>query len=279
MGVSYVYVKDRFVPVSQAAVSIAERGFRYGDGVFETLRIHDSAPYQWELHLNRLTRGLYYVRIDFDTAILEPLVHTLITRNQLHNGLLRLSISRGEGGRGYLPKPGAPPTLVMETFPLPAPPKAEVSLWHSSHHPVNYEGHKTSQGLIPTLARLEAQENQCFEALLSREDGTVMEASGANLFWLKDEVLYTPAFDTGVLQGTIREAVLRLSPWPVEEGRYGLRDLRDADGVVLTNVGWLVLPVSRLEPQGYHWQSQALADRLRCLIDTDMSTYATRSYA
>lgn len=274
---SFVYLNHHLIPQAEARIPIGDRGFRFGDGVFETIRVVQTAPYQWEYHLQRLIQGLETLRIIFDTNTLLENCKTLITKNQLSDGFLRIAISRGVGSQGYLPT-ATTPTLVIETLPLVAPPDKPVTLWLSSYQkpmPASLPLHaKTMQGLNSTLARMEARDHQCFEALLLNHEGQICEGSSSNIFWVKEGALYTPSLDAGVLPGSMREAILRLSPLPVVQGLFPLEALHMAEEVFLTNVAWRALPVSALEPTGYGWQKHSVTETLNSLIHEDMVRHA-----
>lgn len=275
---SYVYVKNRFVPRADAVISVQERGFRFGDGLFETIRLIQGVPYQWDLHMARLNEGLKQLNIAFDTKNLHSITNELIVKNRASEGFLRLSVSRGIGSRGFLPMEETIPTLVVETLlPVESTPETS-SLWLSSWQkpdkkalPVHI---KTMQGLNSTLARIEAQENQCIEALLLGGDNHICEGSSSNIFWVKDEILYTPSIDCGVLAGTIREAILRQDIFPVKQGFYSLEDLKTADEVFITNVAWLILPIAALQPQNWRWEKTHAANALKLWLKKDMQVYA-----
>lgn len=280
----FAYVNHAFVLAEEAQVSILERGFRFGDGIFETIRIFRSTPYQWESHLARINAGLQALRIPFDTETLFPLIQELIARNQQKDGFVRLSISRGIGSRGYLPvTTESSALLVIETTPAATVPEEAVPLWLSRYQKPAPEALpvacKLMQGVNPTLARMEAADNHCFEALQLGNQGQVCEGSSSNIFWVKEGVLHTPSLASGILAGTVREAVLRLSPLPVNEAIFTLDSLQTAEEVFMTNTAWLVLPVVSLAPLGWAWQAHSVASRLRTLIEEDMVRYAERHTA
>lgn len=276
----YAYVKNAFVPIADAKISVEERGFRFGDGVFETITIYDGVPYQWEWHMKRLSSGCEALKIPADVEPLKEICAELIRRNCGGHCVLRIYISRGIGSRGYLPyatERSAGSTLVIETFEKQPEVSEPVSLWLSSYEkpsstvlPVE---HKLAQGLNSTLARMEAMEHGCFEALQLGSQGQIAEASAANIFWREEGHLYTPSLECGCLAGTTREAVLRLSPSPIKQGVFGLDALARADAVFLTNAGFLVAPVQELKPQNMRWNSEALSAEVKAWLKRDIAAY------
>ena len=273
----YAYIKDKFVDKDQPIISVEERGFRFGDGVFETIRIHDGILYQWELHLERLESGLEALKIPFDTEPLHALSAELIYMNNIPDGILRLSISRGIGSKGYLPTASITPTLVIETIEILGLPRGAVSCWTSQVEkispralPVN---NKLMQGMNSILARMEAQEHECFDALQCNAAGEIVETSSGNIFWVKDNILHTPSLSCGAVAGTTRAAIIRLSPLKVKEGRFPLAELEKAEAVFITNVSWGAQPVGSLQPQGWQWNSLEAVRPYRTLLQDDIEAY------
>lgn len=271
----YAIINGKPMPAKDAMVSVADRGFRYGDGVFETIAVHRGKPYQLDWHIGRLTRGLAAIKIkNADSESLKQQCQKLLQLNKVDDGLLRIQITRGVGGRGYLPDKDAKPTVVIETTLIPHIPHAPVTLFVSSYEKISSRAlpvtSKIAQGINSTLARLEAEEHACADALLLNRSGHICETSGANIFWLKDNVLYTPALSCGVLEGSIRAAIIRLSPHPVHEVSAPLDALIQAQAVFITNAAYKALPINWLKPNGMAWDSMALAQKMHDLIMNDM---------
>ena len=159
---TYFIVNGQLVAAEQATVSAQDRGFRFGDGLFETIAIYSGVPYQFDWHMQRLAEGLQAIKIAFDIKCLKDFSRQLIRKNKVDNGILRIQITRGIGSKGYLPDPShsrAGAALVIETSPLPTITDKPIGLWQSTYTkispralPVKY---KLCQGLNSTLARLE----------------------------------------------------------------------------------------------------------------------------
>ncbi|HEY9510848.1 MAG TPA: aminotransferase class IV, partial [Verrucomicrobiae bacterium] len=114
-----VFLNGRFVPEEQATVSIFDRSFLYGDGLFETLLVQNAKPFRWTQHLERLQCGAEFLKIKlpFSSNALQDFARELISQNELRDGLLRLTLSRGVGLRGYSPKGADSPSVVMTLHP------------------------------------------------------------------------------------------------------------------------------------------------------------------
>lgn len=270
----YVIFNHNLMRAEEVRISPQDRGFRYGDGVFDTMIVRAGRIYQPDFHLRRLEDGLGSIKINFDVKKLPEYFTKLIYANNFSDGLLRVQISRGTGGRGYSPDTEQQPTLLIETIETPSIETRSVTLWQSSYQkisplslPVRF---KLCQGLNSTLARMEAAEHNCFDALLLNEKNEICETSSANIFWFKGDTLYTPSLACGVLEGSVRSALMRLSPYKIQEVVADIEALQNADSVLVTNVSWKILPVRRIEPLGLEWKSEELAAQLLTLLEADI---------
>lgn len=271
-----ISLNGRLQDSAEARISIDERGFRFGDGVFETIPVYSGVPYLLPYHLARLQTGLAALKIEYKTASLTPSVSEVIAANRMEQGVVRIYVSRGIGSQGYLPVSPAPsPTLLIQPLPMPQIPGAPVTLWLSTWEKISPRAlpteSKLAQGLNATLARMEAREHGCYDALQQSAVGHVSEASSANIFWLKQGVLYTPALSTGALAGVTRRRLMELVSTPVREGEFTLQDMRGAEAVFLTNAACGIVPVSSLQPLGFTWESSEAAKPFAALRQKDIA--------
>ncbi|MGZ5569184.1 MAG: aminotransferase class IV, partial [Limisphaerales bacterium] len=128
-----VFLNGKFVPEEQAVVSIFDRGFLYGDGLFEAIRIRAGKPFRWNQHLQRLQQGadLLKLKLPFSSENLLTYAQELSAKNHMPEAILRLYVSRGIGERGYSPKGANNPFLAMALYPTPSidlnnPPRRKV---------------------------------------------------------------------------------------------------------------------------------------------------------
>jgi aminodeoxychorismate lyase len=211
-----VFLNGRLVPEEQAVVSVFDRSFLYGDGLFETLRCYHGRPFRWSQHLKRLQAGAAFlgIQIPFPPEQLRAQVECLIKENDLSESLVRLTLSRGIGVRGYSPKGANEPTMVVSSHPVSAgaaPPEWRL-ITSSVRVPANepLALHKTCNKLPQIMARAEAEARGVEEALLLNTAGEVAEAASSNLFWIDRGVICTPPLASGILAGVTRELVLEL---------------------------------------------------------------------
>lgn len=248
----YTYINSSFIKKDQAFVSVSDRAFRFGDGIFETIRVRKSSIYQWKLHEHRIISGLSALKIDFNhEGILDSIIE-IISKNSLVDGFVRIMISRGEGSIGYLPVTDIKPSLIIETISGYPNIPTEKNIWLSSYKKISSSmlpvECKTMQGLNSILAKIEANDNNCFEALQLTASNNIAECSSGNIFWIKNSKLFTPSLECGVLRGVMRQRVLDLTDIEIEEGIYSIESILDADSVFITNVAVCVLPITRIIP-------------------------------
>lgn len=275
---SHVSINNTLVAEKDAVIPISDRGLRFGDGVFETILVRYGKPYLWVSHMHRVEEGLEALSIDADISELEKQSMALLKKNKITDGILRIMITRGSGSRGYLPMPkeGDTPTIIIEANPLPQMKFREhielyISSWRKPSPLSMPTEHKLMQGVNSTLAKLEARENDCMEALMLSEKGHVAECSSYNIFWMRGKTIYTPCTSTGCLAGVTRDKLLRLTPYRFKAGRYGLKALLKADAVVMTSSLALAVPVHGIKGHKVKWeQSNKLADLCNMAFEQDI---------
>jgi aminodeoxychorismate lyase len=240
-----VFLNGQFVAESQAVISVFDRGFLYGDGLFEGIRIFNGRLIRWKQHLERFQRGADFLRITvpFSAEALEEFANRLISENQMPNSLLRLTLSRGVGARGYSPKNAERPTLVMVTYPMPAVEPSKPPAWRifisSFRLPAGepLARFKNLNKLPQVLARAEADAEGADEALLLNSDGYVVEGSTSNLFWLRNGTVCTPPLPSGILPGVTRAVVAELCGKlgiDAREENIAPEELHEMDGAFLS---------------------------------------------
>jgi len=242
----FIFKNHQLVKETQAQVSINERGFLFGDGIFETCKIFNGKIYDYKAHESRIKAGLKALKFSADISDLEKKSYQLIKKNAAKNGILRISISRGIGSSGYLPTYESKALIIIQTSELRKIP-SKISLGISSLKkpplnslPVNC---KITQGLNSTLVKIEAQEKKLFDCVMLSQENFICETSSANIFWVKNGKIFTPAKSCDILLGSIRARLLKISPLKIKEVKAKISTLKNADEIFLTNSAFLLLPV------------------------------------
>ena len=253
-----VFLNGNFVPEEQAVISVFDRGFLYGDGLFETMLVHHSRPFRWAQHLERLRHGaeLLRLRLPFSVEDLRREADELIRRNRMPTAFLRLTLSRGVGLRGYSIEQAHQPSLVMSLHPTAPVDPSQPPRWRLVTSSIRMPARdplatiKTCSKLPQILARTEAEEAGADEALLLNTDGQVAEAASSNLFWIENGTVCTTPLEAGVLAGVTRAVVRELCPSrnvPGREKSVLPEELRHAEGVFLTMSTLGIVEVVRLD--------------------------------
>jgi D-amino acid aminotransferase len=254
-----VLLNGRLVPAGRARISALDRGFIYGDGLFETFRTYAGRPFGLAEHLARLARSARVFRLPLrrTAAHWEPRVRRLLRANALLAGdaAVRLTVSRGAGRFGILPPAGLRPTTLLLATPLdPRLPRAQAEGVAVCFFPFRLvtsrlPSHKTLHYLPAVLGKMIAARRRAWEALYLGAGDTVLEGTTSNVFAVRDGRLLTPPLH-GILPGVTRRvlaAVARRAGVPLVERAIRRRDLARADEVFLTASTIEVLPVVRVE--------------------------------
>lgn len=252
-----VFLNGRWLPEERAVVSVFDRGFLYGDGLFEVVRVCNGRPFRWEQHWERFERGVRLLKLTPPYSVTETLAlaHQLIRKNKMPEALLRVTLSRGLGLRGYSPRGADRPTFVLSLHPLP-PQYTRLPQWKlvtaTQRLPDQgaLAGFKTANKLPQILARAEADAAGADEALLLNAAGRVVEGTTSNLFWLRGQTMFTPPLATGILPGITRTVMLEIcqkQKLPVREKSPRRTDLLAADAVFLSMSSWGVAEAVMLD--------------------------------
>ena len=250
-----VFLNGQFVPEAGAVVPVNDRGFLLGDGLYETMRVCNGRPFRMAQHLERMTRGADYLKIQcpFTPKELEKTAGQLIEKNEMPEAVLRVTLTRGPGVRGYAPPAEARPTVVMTMHPVPAVDAEKPLQWSlitSSYRiPASdpLSSFKTTSKLLHVMARREAVEQGADEALLVNTNGEVAETAGGNLFWVYDETICTVPTGRGVLPGITRAVVLEICQTlglPANKRVIKPEALRNSEGIFITQSVLGIVPVA-----------------------------------
>ena len=253
-----VFINGNFIEEEEATISVFDRGFLYGDGVFETLRIYNGKPFLFDRHIGRLSHGLGSLFIGDKYSFSEYLEHTreLIERNNVTEGVLRIQATRGPGKRGYSTTGNYDPTVLISLHEAPnidpnnvLPVKLATSIQILSDHDP-FSTLKTTNKLANIVALREAEKIGMDDALLTNHNGNITEASGSNVFWTKDNTLFTPPVSSGCLSGITRGMILELAialKLPTSQQDITPTELGNAESVFLTNSVREIQPVIQID--------------------------------
>jgi 4-amino-4-deoxychorismate lyase len=241
------------------SVSALDRGFQYGDGIFETLAVAGGEPLLWDRHMRRFFHGATRLGIQApDERLLRREAYQVC--HGAGRGVLKIVLTRGISGRGYAPAVDAAPTRTVGLLPWPDYPAryrtdgVSVQFCHTliTRHNI-LAGLKHLNRLEQILARMELPDD-CAEGLMQDETGNVIEGTMTNLFIVSRGTLLTPDLSLSGVAGVMRELVLECaSALSIDCRVAGLKreHILDADEVFLTNSLIGVWPVRRIEAREY----------------------------
>ncbi len=253
-----VFLNGKFVAEAEAVVPLNDRGFLLGDGLFETMRVANGKTFRCAQHLERLMRGANFLKIrpPYTPKELEKSARQLIETNQMSEAILRVTLTRGAGARGYSPKNAGPPTMALTLQPLPVQNPDEPLQWSlvtsSWRIPASdaLASFKTTSKLLNVMARAEAEEKGADEALLLNTNGEVAETAGGNLFWVYQDKICTVPTGRGVLPGITRAVILEIcQSLALETNKRVIKaeHLRNACGLFVTNSALGIVPVAAFD--------------------------------
>lgn len=240
-----VFLNGRFVAEDEAKVSVFDRGFLYGDGLFETILVRGGRPFRWQQHVERLSLGASCLgmKLPLSGADLETAARRLIRENGMHHAALRLTLTRGVGPRGYSPRGASTPSLAISLHPLPPIQPGQPAQWRLSTSSVRIpvgnalSAFKHCNRLAQILARAEADAAGADDALMLNAGGEAVETAGGNLFWVEGGAVWTPPLVSGILPGVARATLLQLCPdlgLSLQEGSSTIDALVRAEGVFVS---------------------------------------------
>ncbi len=255
-----IYLNGKFVPKEEAKISVFDHGFLYGDGVFEGIRIYNRRVFKLREHIKRLFDSAKAIALQpplTEEELVEATLET-VRVNNLTEGYIRVVISRGEGDLGLDPRKCPNPNVVIiadriEIYPPEVYKRGmkivTVSVRRNSPQALN-PNIKSLNYLNNILAKIEANRANVPEAIMLSIDGYVAEATGDNIFIVKNKTLITPPLYLGALPGITRQIAKELAEKrgiPTEEKPFTLYEVYTADECFLTGTAAEIVPVVEVD--------------------------------
>ncbi|MDV2503323.1 MAG: aminotransferase class IV [bacterium] len=257
-----IYLNGEYVPAEEARVSVFDRGFLYGDGIYETLRVYGGRVFKLEEHLVRLERSAQLIRMDppLSREAFAEAIDTCLKVNDLSDALVRIGVSRGEASEPGLDPAlvAGPPTVVIAPRSFEPYPEAMyeagiraavVSVRRNPTEALN-PAIKSTNFLNNILAKMEALEAGADEAIMLNTDGHIAEGTTTNIFWVAGYTLCTPPLEAGVLDGVTRSVTITLAEdldYQILEVLRGRSALEEAEEVFVTSTSYEIMPVTSID--------------------------------
>ncbi len=252
-----VYLNGQFMPIEEARIPVLDRGFIFGDGVYEVIPIYSRRAFRLAEHLQRLQHSLSGIRLQnpYSDAEWTKLINELIARNAGEDQYLYLHITRGVAKRDHaFPNPPVAPTVFMMSNPLTSPP---AELLQSGVGAATAQDNRWLRcdikaiALLPNvLLRQIAVDAGCAETILIRDDAFMTEGAASNIFVVKNGTLLAPPKDNLMLPGITYDVVLEIAAAndiPHQVRKVAKDEVFNADELLLTSSTKEVLAITRLD--------------------------------
>ncbi|MBO8169879.1 MAG: aminotransferase class IV [Thermoanaerobacteraceae bacterium] len=255
----YVYLNGQIKPKEEVALSVDDRGFTFGEGVYEVVRVYGRVPFLLAEHMERLERSAAEMEIPlpeyFTLGHWQQAISQLVEKNNLPECFVYLQLTRGVQFRNHAFKDDLQPTTVMyliagkswdqERQGVKAT-LADDIRWHRCDV-------KSTMLMANTLAKTRAARQGYFEVIFER-DGWITEGSSSNVFFVKNGKLITPPLSNYILPGITRQFVLQLADRvgiEYQERPVRVRELPGMDEVFISATGIEIIPVNQLDGLRY----------------------------
>ena len=252
-----IYLNGQFIPIEDAKISVLDRGFIFGDGIYEVIPVYSRSAFRLEEHLRRLQHSLDGIKLanPHSRAEWAAIINQLIACNADEDQYLYLHITRGVAKRDHaFPKPPVAPTIFMMSSPLTTPPD---NLLRGGIACITAQDNRwlrcdiKSIALLPNvLLRQMAVDAGCVETILIRDNEFLTEGAASNIFVVKNGTLLAPPKDNLMLPGITYDVVLEIAAAnniPHEVRRISVAEVFDADELLLTSSTKEVLPITQLD--------------------------------
>ena len=216
-----IWLGDRLVDQQDAKISVFDHGLLYGDGVFEGIRVYTGRIFEQDAHIKRLYESAKVIRLEIPMLKEEIIraVKKTVEANNVVNGYIRLVVTRGEGTLGLNPFTCQNPQIFIIADNIQLYPEEFyetgmriISAATIRNHPLAIPPQiKSLNYLNNIIAKIEALDNNVPEAIMYNHEGYVAEATGDNVFIIRDGIIYTPPAEAGALEGITRSVVIKLA--------------------------------------------------------------------
>jgi len=257
---AWVSIDGQVLPGAEARISVFDRGFLFGDSIYEVLRTVRGRPVFWNEHIERMRSSARVLRLDADAtlALLRADTDACLARAEAGERYIRLIVTRGVGDLALEPTDARAPGRVVIVKPLPAVPRllleegCALTVFQTGRQDVGgvYPDAKSGNKLLAVLGQAQAQAAGAYEALRVDPLGRVLEGTRSTFFLVRGGVLLTPPLEVGILAGITRGKILGLAralDLPVREARIQIEELEASQEAFITSTSRGIVPVQRCD--------------------------------
>ena len=250
---SICFLNNKFIDIQEAKISPLDRGFLFGDAIYEVIIAVNKKPFELDAHLTRLKKNIFSLKYSLSNQIdLEEIILEVISRNKFSNQVIYVQISRGtDTVRDHIPSNDLSPTIFVSSHELKtdfSPSSGEKAIlledfrWRKSQI-------KATSLLANVIYRSEAKHQEVFETILF-ENGFITEGAVSNVFCCIDNKILTPPLTENILPGVTRKVILELiqdTSFEYEETKITVDSFLSAEEIWVTNSTKGVIPIIELD--------------------------------
>ena len=250
---SICFLNDKYLDIQEAKISPLDRGFLFGDAIYEVIIAVNKKPFELDAHLTRLKKNIFSLKYSLSNQIdLEEIILEVISRNKFLNQVIYVQISRGtDTVRDHIPSNDLSPTIFVSSHELKtdfSPSSGEKAIlledfrWRKSQI-------KATSLLANVIYRSEAKHQEVFETILF-EDGFITEGAVSNVFCTIDNKIITPPLTENILPGVTRKVILELiqdTSLEYEETKIPVDSILSAEEIWVTNSTKGIIPIIELD--------------------------------
>jgi len=247
------YVNGRYLPHKNAFVHIEDRGYQFGDGVYEVVLVLNKNLIDFECHYTRLKRSLSEISLDLPISetVIKQIFKRLVRSNRITNGLIYLQVTRGVADRAHQFPTNVPPALVVTAKPtLITNTVAGKKAITTADQRWDRRDIKTIQLLPNCIAKQEAIKHDAYEAIMVMQDGTITEGASSNLWMVdKDNQLVTRQASNAILNGITKLSLTNIASirqYKIVERSFTVEEAREAKELFVTSATAIVTPIIQL---------------------------------
>ena len=249
------YLNEDFIELSKASISPLDRGFLFGDSVYEVLAAYNKNLFRLDDHINRLNKNLEFlgIKLNFSDSEIKSILKEVCLKNLEKNQIIYLQISRGmEEIRNHIPKEDTKPTLFICSFEMKNVPNENnetIKAILSSDIRWKKSSVKSTSLLANVLYKIKAQDEGVDELLMS-DAGFITEGAVSNVFCVNENRIFTPPLDANILPGITRKVIIEIFEdlnLNFEEKKINEEFLFKSDELWITNTTKGILPIVELD--------------------------------
>lgn len=265
-----INLNGKIFAADKPVIPVDNRSFRYGEGLFETMRLQRGKIPLWEKHWHRLISSLPLLYFELpkhltSTKLLDEVLHLAAKNNGLYASRIRITIFKGEGGLWETPSSSF--NYLIQCWPLEQPDfymnenGLDTGVFEAGRKTCDAFSHlKSNNYLLYAVAALHAKQQKWNEAVVLNQHGRICDTTIANLFFVSGSEIHTPSLSEGAVAGVMRGYLLeqmQKTGISVQQDAYTVQDLQQADEIFLTNAFYGIRWVKQLGDQQYKFSRSA----------------------